>query len=387
MLRFLTAGESHGPGLVTILEGLPRGLEVSVEGLALELARRRHGYGRGRRMSIERDDVEFLGGVRHGKTLGSPVAVVIHNTEWPRWQAIMDPGAGEAGKEVTRPRPGHADLAGMLKYDTDDARDILERASARETAARTVAGYLSKALLAVCDIEIVSHVVSIGDIVAKSPVPDPDDRERIDSDPVRCLDAEASREMMAAIDRATEAKDTLGGVFEVVAHSVPVGIGSHVHYDRRLDNLLAGAVMSIPALKGVEIGDGFVSAATPGSAAHDEIVRIDGSLSRETNRAGGVEGGMSNGQPIRVRAAMKPISTLMQPLRTVDMTTGEPDQAVRERSDVCAVPAAAVVGEQMVAFVLASELMRKFGGDSVDDFTLAVEHYRKRIAGRIGQEP
>lgn len=387
MLRFLTAGESHGPGLVTILEGLPRGIDVSLGGLAVELARRRHGYGRGKRMSIEQDEIEFLGGVRHGKTLGSPVAVLIRNSEWPRWQGIMDPGPGETGKEVTRPRPGHADLAGMLKYDTHDARDILERASARETAARTAAGYLSKTLLSLCDIHIVSHVVSIGDVVAKSPVPAPDAGERIDSDPVRCLDPEASREMMAAIDRATEAKDTLGGVFEVVAHSVPVGVGSHVQYDRRLDNLLAGALMSIPAIKGVEIGDGFVSAATPGSAAHDEIVRIDGTVSRETNRAGGVEGGMSNGQPIRVRAAMKPISTLMQPLRTVDMTTGQPDQAVRERSDVCAVPAAAVVGEQMVAFVLASELMRKFGGDSVDDFSVAVEHYRERIAGRIGSEP
>jgi chorismate synthase len=387
MLRFLTAGESHGPGLVTIVEGLPRGLGVSLEGLGVELARRRHGYGRGKRMSIEQDEVEFLGGVRHGQTLGSPVAVLIRNTEWPRWQEIMSPERGEAGKEVTRPRPGHADLAGMLKYDTNDARDILERASARETAARTVAGYLSKTLLGLCDVEIISHVVSIGDVVAKSPVPDPDDGERIDSDPVRCLDIEASRKMVEAIDRAAEAKDTLGGVFEVVAHAVPIGIGSHVQYDRRLDYLLSGAVMSVPAIKGVEIGDGFQGAATPGSSAHDEIVRVEGAVTRETNRAGGVEGGMSNGQPIRVRAAMKPISTLMQPLRTVDMTTGQPDQAVRERSDVCAVPAAAVVGEQMVAFVLAGELMRKFGGDSVDDFVAALQHYEKRISSRIGQGP
>lgn len=384
MLRFLTAGESHGPGLVTIVEGLPKGLEVDVAGLGTELTRRRHGYGRGKRMAIEQDEIEFLGGVRHGKTLGSPVAVLIRNTEWPRWQEIMNPGPGGAGKEVTRPRPGHADLAGMLKYDTDDARDILERASARETAARTVSGYLAKRLLSVCDVGVVSHVVSIGTVVAKSGVPELDDAGRIDSDPVRCLDPQASREMMEAIDRATETKDTLGGVFEVVAHSVPVGIGSHVHYDRRLDNLLSGAVMSIPAIKGVEVGDGFESAATPGSAAHDEILKVDGRVTRETNRAGGVEGGMSNGQPIRVRAAMKPISTLMQPLRTVDMSTGEPDQAVRERSDVCAVPAAAVVGEQMVAFVLASEFMRKFGGDSLDDFTAAVSHYRNRVSGRTG---
>jgi chorismate synthase len=387
MLRFLTAGESHGPGLVTIVEGLPRGLEVNLDGLGVELARRRHGYGRGKRMSIEQDEIEILGGVRHGRTLGSPVAVLIRNTEWPRWREIMNPGPGDTANVVTRPRPGHADLAGMLKYDTEDARDILERASARETAARTVAGYLSKTLLALCDIHVISHVISIGDVVAASAMPDPDDLQRIDSDPVRCLDAEASRKMIDEIDRAKDAKDTLGGTFEVVAHSVPVGVGSHVQYDRRLDNLLAGAVMSIPALKGVEIGDGFLSAAIPGSAAHDEIVRVDGNVSRETNRAGGIEGGMSNGQPIRVRAAMKPISTLMQPLRTVDMSTGQPDQAVRERSDVCAVPAAAVVGEQMVAFVLASELMRKFGGDSVDDFNVAVDHYRKRVAGRIGQEP
>jgi chorismate synthase len=384
MLRFLTAGESHGPGLVTIVEGLPRGLSVSVEGLAVELARRRHGYGRGKRMAIEQDEVEILGGVRQGITLGSPVSVLIRNTEWPRWQEIMSPGPGQSGKEVTRPRPGHADLAGMLKYDTNDARDILERASARETAARTVAGYLAKTLLGVSGVTIVSHVVSIGDVTAKSPVPDPDDAGRIDEDPVRCLDPQASQEMIAAIDRAMEAKDTLGGVFEVVAHSVPVGIGSHVQYDRRLDFLLGGAVMSIPAIKGVEIGDGFAGAASPGSSAHDEIVRSDDGVIRETNRAGGVEGGMSNGEPVRVRAAMKPISTLMQPLRTVDMTTGEPDQAVRERSDVCAVPAAAVVGEQMVAFVLAAEFMRKFGGDSVSDFEAAVAHYRERVAGRTG---
>lgn len=383
MLRFLTAGESHGPGLVTIVEGLPGGLQFEVDGLGAELARRRHGYGRGKRMSIEQDEIEILGGVRHGHTLGSPVAVLIRNTEWPRWREIMSPGPGEAGKEVTRPRPGHADLAGMLKYDTDDARNILERASARETAARTVAGYLAKTLLGACDVGIVSHVVSIGDVRAKSETPSVEDAARIDADPVRCLDPQASREMISAIDHAAEAKDTLGGVFEVVAHSVPVGIGSHVQYDRRLDNLLAGAVMSIPAIKGVEVGDGFESAATPGSSAHDEIVKVDGGITRETNRAGGIEGGMSNGQPIRVRAAMKPISTLMQPLRTVDMSTGEPDQAVRERSDVCAVPAAAVVGEQMVAFVLAGEFLRKFGGDSIDDLLGSLDHYRARVAGRI----
>lgn len=383
MLRFLTAGESHGPGLVTIVEGLPRGLDVDVDDLAAELTRRRKGYGRGARMAIEQDEIEILGGVRHGRTLGSPVAVLIRNTEWPKWEKIMSPGPGEGGKEVTRPRPGHADLAGMLKYDTDDARDVLERASARETAARTVAGYLSRSLLGICDIDILSHVTSIGTVSAKTLVPVPSDRERIENDPVRCLDPQASAAMVELIDRAKESKDTLGGIFEVVAHSVPVGIGSHVHYDRRLDTVLAGAMMSIPAIKGVEIGDGFESAATPGSSAHDEIVKHEGVVSRDTNRAGGVEGGMSNGQPIRVRAAMKPISTLMQPLRTVDMSTGEPEQAVRERSDVCAVPAAGVVGEQMIAFALAAEFSRKFGGDTVDDFAGAVTAYRGRIAARL----
>jgi len=336
-------------------------------------------------MSIEQDELEILGGVRHGVTLGSPVAVLIRNTEWPNWERIMSPVPGEVAKEVTRPRPGHADLAGMLKYDTDDARDILERASARETAARTVAGYLARTLLATCDVDILSHVTAIGPIEAKPQVPRPEDRERIESDPVRCLDPQASTAMMEEIDRAKDTKDTLGGVFEVVAHSIPVGIGSHVHYDRRLDALVAGAVMSIPAIKGVEIGDGFESAATAGSRAHDEIVRVDGVVSRETNRAGGVEGGMSNGQPIRVRGAMKPISTLMRPLRTVDMSTGEPDQAVRERSDVCAVPAAGVVAEQMVAFVLADEFTRKFGGDTVADFRGAVDAYQARVAERTGR--
>lgn len=385
MLRFLTAGESHGPGLVTIVEGLPKGLEVDVDGLARELARRRHGYGRGKRMAIEQDEIEFLGGVRHGRTLGSPVAVLVRNTEWPRWQEIMSPGPGSAGKEVTRPRPGHADLAGMIKYQTDDARDILERASARETAARTAAGYLAKRFLEVCGVTVVSHVLSIGDVSAKDTLPGPEDGERADDDPVRCLDPQASQQMIQAIDQAAEAKDTLGGVFEVVAHSVPVGVGSHVHYDRKLDGLLAGAVMSIPAIKGVEIGEGFTSAATPGSRAHDEIVPVDGAVGRASNRAGGIEGGISNGEPIRVRAAMKPISTLMQPLRTVDMATGQPDQAVRERSDVCAVPAAAVVGEQMVAWVLASEFGRRFGGDTVTHLVDAVRSHREAVSERTGR--
>ena len=386
MLRFLTAGESHGPGLVTIVEGLPRGIPVDVDGLGAELARRRHGHGRGRRMEVERDELEIIGGVRHGLTIGSPVAVLIRNTEWPNWEHVMSPEPGPGGREVTRPRPGHADLAGMLKYDTDDARDILERASARETAARTVVGHLAKTLLSLCGVSVVSHVVRIGEVVSKAEPPRPEDGTRADEDPVRCLDPQASAEMVEAIERAREARDTIGGVFEVVGHGVPVGIGSHVHYDRRLDMQLAGALMSIPAIKGVEVGDGFESAARSGSGAHDEIVRVEGQVTRDTNRAGGIEGGMSNGQPIRVRAAMKPLSTLMRPLRTIDMETGEPDQAVRERSDVCAVPAASVVGEQMVAFVLASETCRKFGGDTVEELLSALDGYRERVSRRTSPE-
>jgi chorismate synthase len=382
MLRFMTAGESHGPGLVTIVEGLPRGLEVSADQITDELARRRMGYGRGKRMAIERDEIEILGGIRHGMTLGSPVAVVIRNTEWPRWAEEMSPEPAPSKKQVTRPRPGHADLSGMLKYGTDDARDILERASARETAARTVAGILSKIMLATVDVRVLSHVVAIGPAVSEGPMPGPDDQDRIDESQVRCLDPNAEAAMIAAIEDAKEQRDTLGGVFEVLAFGVPPGIGSHVHYDRKLDGLLAGAIMSIPAIKGVEIGDGFEVAGLPGSKSHDEILLDGGELTRATNRAGGTEGGMSNGQTIRVRGAMKPISTLMRPLKTVDMSTGEEAEAVRERSDVCAVPAAGVVGEQMVAFVLATEMQRKFGGDTVEELTAATDRYRANLAER-----
>jgi chorismate synthase len=382
MLRFMTAGESHGPGLVTIVEGLPRGLEVPPERIINELARRRMGYGRGKRMAIEKDQIEIMGGIRHGETLGSPVSVLIRNTEWPRWSEEMSPEPASAKKQVTRPRPGHADLAGMLKYGTDDARDILERASARETAARTVAGVLAKIMLETVDVPIVSHVISIGPVVSEGAPPGPADLERVDASPVRCLDPTAETAMVEAIEDAKNQRDTLGGVFEVLGFGVPPGIGSHVHYDRRLDALLALAVMSIPAIKGVEIGDGFDVATLPGSKSHDEILLEDDGLSRPTNRAGGTEGGISNGQTIRVRGAMKPISTLMRPLRTVDMTTGEPAEAVRERSDVCAVPAAAVVGEQMVAFVLAAEFQRKFGGDNVDEFVAAVDRYKSGLVGR-----
>lgn len=385
MLRFLTAGESHGPGLVTIVEGLPKGIGISLDDFASELARRRQGYGRGKRMAIEQDELEILGGIRHGETLGSPVAVLIRNTEWPKWKAIMSPEVGEAGKEVTRPRPGHADLAGMIKYDTDDARDVLERASARETAARTIAGVLARRLLHELGVEIVSHVVAIGDVSSEGPQPTPADAAAIDESEVRCLDAGAARRMIDAIDRAQADRDTLGGIFEVIAYGVPVGIGSHVQHDRRLDAMLAAAMMSIPAIKGVEVGDGFAVASRPGTKSHDEIVRVEGAIDRETNRAGGTEGGMSNGQPVRVRAAMKPISTLMQPLKTIDMDTGEAAQAVRERSDVCAVPAAAVVGEQMMALTIAGEMQRKFGGDTIDELVEAVTRYRERVAARIEQ--
>lgn len=378
MLRFLTAGESHGPGLVTIVEGLPRGLDVTVDDFAVELARRRRGHGRGGRMRLEQDELEILGGVRHGRTMGSPVAVLVRNTEWPNWSQVMSVEPDEAAKKLTRPRPGHADLAGMLKYDTDDARDVLERASARETAARTVAGVLARKMLATVGVDVISQVVAIGDVVARVGTPTPDDRDRIEASAVRCPDDEATRLMIAAIDAAAEAKDTLGGVFEVAASGVPPGVGSYVQHDRRIDGLLAGAVMSVPGVKGVELGGGFTIASSPGSTAHDEIMP---GLVRETNRAGGVEGGMTNGEPVVVRAAMKPLSTLMQPLRTVDVATGEPAQAVRERSDVCSVPAAAVVGEQMVAFVLAAEMGRKFGGDTVDEFIGAVQRYRTRIGG------
>jgi chorismate synthase len=382
MLRFMTAGESHGPGLVTIVEGLPRGLEVSAEQITDELARRRMGYGRGKRMAIERDEIELLGGIRHGATLGSPVAVLIRNTEWPRWSEEMSPEPAMSRKQVTRPRPGHADLSGMLKYDTDDARDILERASARETAARTVAGIVSKIMLATVGVRVLSHVVAIGPATSEGPMPGPEDQDRIDDSPVRCLDPTAEAAMIAAIEDAKEQRDTLGGVFEILAFGVPPGIGSHVHYDRKLDGLLAGAIMSIPAIKGVEIGDGFEVAGLPGSKSHDEILLDETGLTRATNRAGGTEGGMSNGETIRVRGAMKPISTLMRPLRTIDMTTGEAAEAVRERSDVCAVPAAGVVGEQMVAFVLAAEFQRKFGGDTVEEFVAAADRYKAGLDRR-----
>lgn len=382
MLRFLTAGESHGPGLVAIVEGLPAGIDVSTEGLSRELARRRLGYGRGRRMALEKDELEILGGVRFGETLGSPVAVLIRNTEWPKWQEEMSAASGSSKRPLRTPRPGHADLAGMIKYDRRDARDILERASARETAARTIVGYLAKQLLAGIDVTVVSHVVAIGSIsVDTDRVPEPEDLPAIDSSEVRVLDGEAGAAMITEIERAKAERDTLGGIFEVVVHGLPVGVGSHVHWDRKLDAELARALMSIQAIKGVEIGDAFEIAATPGSRAHDEIYHDGRDFVRRTNRAGGLEGGMTIGDVVRIRAAMKPISTVMRPLDTVDVETKSAEKAFRERSDVCAVPAAAVVGEQMAAYTVAREIQRKFGGDTIEELRRAFVAYRQQVAG------
>jgi chorismate synthase len=332
-------------------------------------------------MQIEKDELEVLGGVRFGKTLGSPVAILIRNTEWPNWEAQMSVEGEESGRKLTAPRPGHADLSGMLKYDTHDARDILERSSARETAARTVVGYLAKLLLRQAGIEIISHVVAIGDVVAPGDtLPTPADLAAIDESPVRVFDEAAGVEMEKRIEQAQKDRDTLGGVVEVLAYDVPTGLGSHVHWDRKLDARLGEALMSIHAIKGVEVGDAFDVAARPGSESHDEIFHEEGAFSRRTNHAGGTEGGISIGGILRVRAAMKPISTLMRPLQTVDVNTKEADKAFRERSDVCAVPAAGVVAEQMVAIVLAQEMQRKFGGDTVDDFLAALDLYRRRLS-------
>jgi chorismate synthase len=381
MFRFLTAGESHGPALVAVVEGLPAGLPVLVEELAAELARRRLGFGRGGRMKIEQDELEILGGVRHGRTLGSPVAVVIRNTEYEeKWSDEMSPHPGEPSKRLTAPRPGHADLVGMMKYDTHDARNILERASARETAARTIVGYLAKQLLATVDVSVFSHVVSIGTVEAPGDrLPQPEDLAAIDESPVRVFDSTAEAAMIAEIERAKSERDTLGGVVEVLAYGLPVGVGSHVHWDRKLDGRLAEALMSIQAIKGVEVGDGFTTARRRGSEAHDELHPGERGPERHTNRAGGTEGGMSNGAPLRVRAAMKPISTVPKSLQTVDVDTKEAKRAFYERSDVVAVPAAGVVAEQMVAIVLAQELQRQFGGDTTDDFRRAVAAYRSRV--------
>jgi chorismate synthase len=375
MLHWLTAGESHGRALVAICEGLPAGIEVTTADIAAALTRRRAGYGRGARMKFEQDEAEITAGVRHGVTLGGPVAIRVGNTEWSKWETVMSPDpvpeaelADQArNAPLTRPRPGHADLAGMQKYGHDDARPVLERASARETAARVALGELARRYLRQAfGVEIVSHVVSIGSVCAPDGVlPGRDEGARVDEDPVRCLDPGVSAAMREEIDQARKDGDTLGGVIEVAVYGMPPGVGSHVHWDRRLDGRLAGAMMSIHAIKGVEIGDGFTTARRRGSQAHDEIEGRGGGIRRRTNRAGGIEGGMSTGEVIRVRAAMKPISTVPKALDTVDVRSGEPAKAINQRSDVTAVPAAGVVGEAMVALVLADAATEKFGGDSV----------------------
>ncbi|MEV0458525.1 chorismate synthase [Catellatospora methionotrophica] len=386
MLRWLTAGESHGQALVAVLDGVPAGIEITSDEIGHELARRRLGYGRGARMAFERDVVTILGGVRHGRTLGSPVAIQVGNSEWPKWQTVMsadpvDPdllAAQARNAPLTRPRPGHADLAGMQKYGHDDARPILERASARETAARVAVGTVAKALIKqALGMDVLSHVVELGSVVAKSGlVPVPGDTERIDADPLRCLDPQASERMVAEVDAAKRDADTLGGIVEVLVYGVPPGLGTHTQWDRKLDARIATALMSIQAIKGVEIGDAFTQARSRGSVAHDEIVPTPDGVKRITDRAGGLEGGITSGEPLRVRAAMKPISSLNRALSTVDVLTGEVATAINQRSDVCAVPAAAVVAEAMMALVLAEAATEKFGGDSVAEI-------RRNVAGYL----
>ncbi|HEY9313523.1 chorismate synthase [Williamsia sp.] len=393
MLRWSTAGESHGPALVAVLEGMVAGVEVTSSQVAEQLARRRLGYGRGARMKFEADQVTLVGGVRHGLTMGGPVAIEVGNTEWPKWETVMsaDPVPAEELEGVarnaplTRPRPGHADYSGMLKYGFDDARPVLERASARETAARVAIGTVARNFLRqVLGIEVLSHVISIGasdPYVGVAPVYA--DLEQIDASPVRAYSTDAEASMIAEIEAAKRDGDTLGGVVEVVVTGVPIGLGSHVSGDRRLDSRLAGALMGIQAIKGVEVGDGFETARRRGSAAHDEMVPGPGGAVRSTNRAGGLEGGMTNGEFIRVRAAMKPISTVPKALSTMDMTTGEQATAIHQRSDVCAVPAAGVVAESMVALVLAQAALEKFGGDSAVETGDNLAGYLKRVAAHL----
>ncbi|MDT4922609.1 MAG: chorismate synthase [Pseudonocardiales bacterium] len=392
MLRWITAGESHGPALVAVLDGLPSGVAVTSADVGRDLARRRLGYGRGARMKFEQDEVELTGGVRLGLTMGGPVAVRVGNTEWPKWQTVMsaDPVDPDVLAEqarnapLTRPRPGHADLAGMQKYDLDDARPILERASARETAARVALGAVAKAFLRqAVAVEVVSHVVGIGSVTTPpGVVPRPQDADVVDESEVRCFDPDTSAAMIAEIDETRRAGDTLGGVVEVLAYGLPPGLGSHTHGDRRLDAKLAAALMGIQAIKGVEMGDGFELARIRGSQAHDEIVNADGVIRRISGRSGGTEGGMTTGEVLRVRAAMKPISTVPRALQTVDTATGEAAVAINQRSDVVAVPAAGVVAEAMVALVLAEAVLEKFGGDSVAETRRNADAYLKRLVER-----
>ena len=395
MLRWLTAGESHGPALVGVLEGVPAGVEVTTADVDAALARRRLGYGRGSRMGFEQDAVRLLGGVRHGLTQGGPVAIEVGNTEWPKWETVMsadpvDPSLLKTtgrNAALTRPRPGHADLVGMQKYGFDEARPVLERASARETAARVALGVVAAALLAqAAGVRVLSHTVALGPVAVPddAPLPAPDDVAALDADPLRCHHPETSAAMVAEVDACQQAGETLGGVVEVLAYGLPPGLGSHVHWDRRLDGRLAGALMGIQAIKGVEVGDGFETARRRGSAAHDEIeTGSDGALRRRTGRAGGTEGGMSTGEVLRVRAAMKPIATVPRALATVDVATGEATTAHHQRSDVCAVPASGVVAEAMVALVLADALVEKFGGDSVAETGRNVASYLAAIPAAL----
>ena len=381
MLRWLTAGESHGPELVAILEGLPAGIPVSLDAIRADLARRKLGYGRGARMKFEQDELAISGGVRHGESLGSPIALRIGNAEWPKWQEEMSPAPGVTEKPLHTPRPGHADLVGMQKYGFDEARPVLERASARETAARVALGAVARSFLAELGIRLVSHTIAIGPVRVPEdrPLPLPGDVDRLDADPLRCFDAETSELMVAEVDAAHKDGDTLGGVVEVLAYGVPPGLGSYVHWDRRLDAQLAAALMGIQAIKGVEVGDGFVTTTRRGSAAHDELHLSDGRIVRASDRAGGTEGGMSTGTVLRVRAGMKPIATVPHSLPTVDVATGEAAVAHHQRSDVCAVPAAGVVAEAMVALTLANAVLEKFGGDSVAETRRNLESYLAAI--------
>lgn len=396
MLRFLTAGESHGQALVAILEGMPAGLSIDFEAITTQLRRRQTGYGRGRRMAIESDRAQALSGIRHGMSTGAPIALQIPNKDWENWQRTMhveatmpESATGVDRPDVTRPRPGHADLAGFVKYGHDDMRNILERASARETAARVAVGAIARQLLQVVGVEIVSHVTGIGSAVVGDPLAIGFEQIRAISaeSPLHCADAEIERQMITEIDRARDAGDTMGGSFEVIAHPVPPGLGSHVQWDRKLDGRLAQALMSIPAIKAVGIGRGPAVATVPGSKVHDEIlpgnVKASVPLRRPTNNAGGLEGGITNGEDLRVTGYMKPISTLMKPLRSVDLATMTESPATIERSDVCAVPAAAVVAEAMVAIVLADAAVEKFGGDSVEELVANWQAFTKRTAARF----
>ncbi|MGY1552383.1 chorismate synthase [Microbacterium sp. A588] len=396
MLRVLTAGESHGPELIAVMEGLPSGVPISSEAIQADLARRKLGYGRGSRMKFEQDELSISGGVRHGKSLGSPIALRIGNTEWPKWVEVMSPEPVELTDKsrgrsapLTRPRPGHADLVGMQKYDFDEARPILERASARETAARVALGAVARSFLSELGIRLVSHTLSIGPVQAPdgAVLPTPDDVDALDADPLRCFDAETSARMVAEIDDARKHGDTLGGIVEVLAYGLPPGLGSHVHWDRRLDGRLAQAVMSIQAIKAVEIGDGFETTRRRGSAAHDELFAAERGITRASDRAGGTEGGMSTGTVLRVRAGMKPIATVPRSLRTIDVATGDTATAHHQRSDISAVPAAGVVAEAMVAVELANSVLEKFGGDSIRETLRNLNSYLAAIPAELRTAP